>query len=53
MFPPRERAAHLDVAKLPVFDVAAMFGGPAEAEKRGADCQLDSRTIVNSASVRK
>jgi hypothetical protein len=53
MLPPRERAPNLDVAKLAVFDIAVVLGGPAKAENRGANCQLDAGAIANSAGVRK
>jgi hypothetical protein len=53
VLPSREGASNLCVNELPVFDVAAMLGDPADRERRPADRQFHPRAIANSAGVRK
>ena len=53
VLPPREGASNLCVDEFPVFDVAAVLGDPAEAERRPTDRQFHARAIANSARVRK
>src|SRR6266850_1003656 len=51
VLPSRKRPANLDVPELPVLNVRAVLGNPADAERPASDRQLDAPAVLDAARL--